>query len=61
MTPKHRPWLLLLLTALAAPGCSNYFDETTSSTPLVDKQILTFDDRLPLAMENVFDDCHDPW
>ncbi len=60
MTRKTPPSRLVLLTVLASSGCSTYYDETTSSVLLFNRQTLTFDDRLPGAMENVFDDCHDP-
>lgn len=60
MTPKTLPLMTCVLVTLGATGCSTYYDETQSSTLFVYRQTLTFDDRLPSAMENVFDDCHDP-
>lgn len=60
MTAKTLPLMTCALVALGATGCSTYYDETSGSALFFDRQILTFDDRLPLAMETVFDDCHDP-
>ncbi len=51
---------MLGMLMLGATGCSTFYDETFSTVLLHDHQILTFDDRLPGAIETVYDDCHDP-
>lgn len=50
----------LCMLGLTGTGCSTYYDETNSATLFQHRKTITFDDRLPSAMENVFDDCHDP-